>query len=128
MANEKLKHVTELAAEFKNAVEARYQGDRKLGEKLIATLKPGEMEGIQDKLQEIVNEALEYAFGGEPSEAFIKKNLALVDITAELFSRVLPAEKLSPLVPAELKTEENVAYLRELGAANLANVSAFKPK
>ncbi len=124
---QKLMHVTELAAKFKEAVEQKFGNDEKLAADMMTKIKPGELEAVQDKLQDIVNESFEYAFGGKPTEAFIKKNLDIVDLTAEFALRVLPAEKLAPLVPAELKSDENVQYLRDLGATNLATVSAFKP-
>jgi hypothetical protein len=124
----KLTHVTELGVKFKDAVEKKFGSDQKLAAKMMTKLKPGELEAVQDKLQAIVNESLGYAFGGTPTEEFVRKNLEIVDLTAEFALRVMPAEKLAPLVPAELKSDENVQYLRDLGANSLATVSAFKPK
>lgn len=125
----KLMRVTELGAKFKDAVEKKFGSDRKLAAEMMTKIKPGELEAVQEKLQAVVEEAMEYAFGDKkPTGEFIKKNLEIVDLTAEFALRVLPAEKLAPLVPSELKSDENVQFLRDNGAKSLADVSAFKPK
>lgn len=129
MSYEKLTRTVELAVEFKNAVEAGLGNDSSLRGKLLAAMKPGEMEQLTGKLQDIAEGAMELAFGGgKPSEEFLKKNVEITDTMAELFNRVVPEAKMASFIPAELKSDDNVQYLRDLGATNLAKLSAFKPK
>ncbi len=128
MTNSKLFGVTSLADQFFKAAMHASLDDPELSEKVKASMSPEEMDGLWRKIQEIDDEYATYAIGEVVPDSHAQKVLKLVDITAKYFSRAVPVEKLASWVPEELKSDENVAYLRELGANNIANISDFKPK
>jgi hypothetical protein len=127
MADENLTRITELCAAFKEAVEALPEiQDPALVEKVLESLKPGEQEKAQELAEAVVAESLSLVFGGEPSDDFLKKNIGLCEITADIFSRVIAEEKIAACVPAGLKNAADAQALRGLGAPKLASLCSPK--
>jgi hypothetical protein len=124
MSNDLLK-LTELCAEFKNAAEARIQGDRTLQAKALASLKPGEMKELQTMAKELATGGLSAAMG-VISDEFLKLNIKAADKVAELALRILPEDTLRADVPAALKSDDSVKALTANGAANLARLAGPK--
>jgi hypothetical protein len=127
MADKKLMRIVELSAVFKDAVEGKLGNDAALAKKAQAALKPGELEQVQGKMEDVMNESFELMFGKEPTDSFLQKNLDLLEWGAEFTLRVVPVERVAECMPAELKSEDNIAELQKRGAPTLAKIAAFKP-
>lgn len=123
MADEKLLKLTELCVAFKDAAEARVQSDLALQRKIMAAIKPAEMEELMDMVQELAGEALSLAFGGEPSDEFLKLNIKACEKVAELSLRAMPEDTVRADMPADLKTEESAKALAAAGAPTLARLA-----
>jgi hypothetical protein len=118
-----LMKLTELCVSFKNAAEARLQGDVSLQQKAIASLKPGEMEELQSMAMELATGGLVAALSGKASDEFLKLNIMAADKVAELALRVMPEETLRTDAPDALKNAESARALTDAGAANLARLA-----
>lgn len=144
MSLENLQRVTELSAAFKDAVEKRYGEDPKLTAKAQESLKPGEFEVIQQKIAGLVQDGVKIAseiFPGRASymdvselikenvsDAFLRKNIEIADMTADIAVRIMPQRKAAKLIPKELKKPESIKTLRAVGAVHLADLCAYKKK
>jgi 5'-deoxynucleotidase YfbR-like HD superfamily hydrolase len=123
--NESLEQLVGLAAQFKEAAEARVNGDPKLRAKAIASLKPGEMENLQELAGELAAGALGALFG-EVDEEFLKLNLKVADITADLAQRVMEKDELAEYLPEGLQSANAAEQLKSNGADNLAALVEHK--
>ena len=126
MQRENLQRLTELCAAFHHAVNNYMEDKPKLKQKGLASLKPGEMEALQEQMSELSSETLKYAFGEKPSDDFLKMNIAASEVTADLSLRVLPPKEVAKFLPAQLKNDADAAALKSLGATKLASLCTLK--
>lgn len=121
---EKLKELTTLASQFKMAADARFK-DPEIRPRMIAALKPGEMEELQDILAEFVSSGglsgLDCA-----DEGLTRLSLKMADITAEMAERVLDQDVLADYLPEGLQNEDAVQQLKDNDAQNLAALCEHK--
>ncbi len=121
---EALEALVTLAAQFKQAAEARLE-DPALKAKAVASLKPGEMEVLQEKAMELAAGGLAAMFDGVDEE-FLKLNLEVCDMVEELSERVLDKDELAGYLPEGLQNQDAVDALKAQGADNLAALCEHK--
>jgi hypothetical protein len=109
MTAENLKHVAELSAAFQGAVTARF------GASYVRV--------ADNTLNDAVRANPEYMLRrtGVADEDIASK-VILAELTAVSAVRCKSAKKVAALVPDELKSEENVALLRSMGADRLVEL------
>ena len=119
---DELYSATELATVFKKTVEARFTMHPNEQRLVLSSLKPGEMNAMMEKVQTVLAETMNYAFGGTPTEAFIRQNLELAEITAEVCLRTMKPELLASMLPQELRGAEGAALMNKAGAPHIAKL------
>lgn len=128
MANEELTRLATLAAQFKEAVESSpLVSDPAIAAKVQSSVTAQEMEQVQDLLGDVMSEAMGLAFGGEPSESFLKKNLQIADLMTEFMLRAVPEKQLAAIIPQDQKTEANSKAFEAAKAPALAKLFVPKP-
>ncbi len=126
LANKKLERLVELSIEFRKAVESALEQDVQIQQKILESVKPEEMKSIQSLLQQVASESLDFmhdsTLGLNHSHSFLKKNLELSEITADLFLRVEQKETVASFIPAALKNEKDAEALKKAGAPKIASL------
>lgn len=124
MERKQLERLAVLGTQFKNAVEAGL--DQRTQVKIMQSLQPGELEKNMAKFQSLATEALEISLGRRMSDDFIKRNIEIVEIVADMGLSTVPAERLAKYVPHELKNDADAEAFTKLNAPKLASLCKIK--
>jgi hypothetical protein len=130
MTDKNLFRISDLCLDFKSAaINSLEIQSSEIQEKYLASIDSVEMEKIQTLQEELENEIDTFSKKSvlpQFPDSFLKKNLEMCEMIADICLRVIPSETVSHFIPKELKNQADADTLRSLGAPKLASLCEFK--
>lgn len=130
MTDKNLFRISNLCLDFKSAAISSLEiQSPEVQEKYLASIDSVEMEKIQNLQEELENEINTLSKNlvlPQFPDSFLKKNLEMCEMIADICLRVIPSESVCNFMPNELKNQTDADMLRSLGAPKLASLCEFK--